>query len=219
MACRQGREFWLKIVFFIAGVFINSFGIVLITKSNLGTSQISSISYVASLTYDALDFGTATFLLNVAFLAVQIAILRAKTDLKIVMQLPVSFLLGYFININMTLLAEVDPHTMPTQLICLAIGCIVLAFGISVEVYPDIVKIPGEGIVSTISKEMHVDFGRVKVALDVALVAIALAFSLASFGEVRGIGIGTVVSALFVGRMVNGWSAEMYDRYDALLHR
>lgn len=38
-----------RLVWFSAGILINSFGIVLITKGALGTSQISSIPYVLSL--------------------------------------------------------------------------------------------------------------------------------------------------------------------------
>lgn len=72
----------IKVLFFIVGVFINSLGIVLITKSNMGTSQISSISYVVSLKFQQIDFGMATFLLNVVFLIVQMAILRKKIDIN-----------------------------------------------------------------------------------------------------------------------------------------
>ncbi len=46
-------------------------------------------------------------------------------------------------------------------------------------------------------------FGSCKVAFDVTLVAIALVLSLAFFRGIQGLGIGTVVSALLVGRIVN----------------
>lgn len=43
--------------FFILGLIINSFGVAFITKSTLGTSQISSIPYVLSLKFTNLSFG------------------------------------------------------------------------------------------------------------------------------------------------------------------
>ena len=46
-------------------------------------------------------------------------------------------------------------------------------------------------------------FGSVKIAFDVALVAISTAMSLVFFGELRGIGIGTLATALLVGRFCN----------------
>lgn len=186
----DNRKIFIKILFFVLGVFINSFAIVLITKGNLGTSQISSIPYVLSLIYENLTFGTATFILNVVFLLGQIFILKGKINIKILLQLPASFLLGYFINLNMVFLDFVNPDGFILKLICLLLGCVILAFGISIEVAPDIVKIPGEGIVFTISKEKNIKFGRVKVLFDIILVLIALVISFVSFHEIRGLGLG-----------------------------
>lgn len=42
--------------------------------------------------------------------------------------------------------------------IMLIFGCIILGLGISVEVVPDVVKIPGERIVYTICKEIGYNF-------------------------------------------------------------
>ena len=49
---------WIyRYVFFILGVAINSFGIAFVTKSAMGTSQISSIPYVFSLEFPSISFG------------------------------------------------------------------------------------------------------------------------------------------------------------------
>lgn len=69
-----------KVVMFIVGIFINALGIVLITKTNLGTVQISSIAYVVSLSYSSISFGMATFLLNVSFIIMQLIILKGKMN-------------------------------------------------------------------------------------------------------------------------------------------
>lgn len=103
----------------------------------------------------------------------------------------------------MNILDVINLTTFLSKVICLLIGCVILALGISVEIAPDIVKIPGEGIVFTISKEMDIRFGKVKVIFDLILVITALLISIVSFNGVKGIGIGTGVSALVVGKMVN----------------
>ena len=54
--------------FFILGLIINSFGVAFITKSALGTSQISSIPYVLSLKFTNLSFGQTTFIFNMLFI-------------------------------------------------------------------------------------------------------------------------------------------------------
>ena len=68
--------------FFILGLIINSFGVAFITKSALGTSQISSIPYVLSLKFTMLTFGQTTFLFNMIFIVMQIAILKKDFHLK-----------------------------------------------------------------------------------------------------------------------------------------
>ena len=61
---------------FLLGLAINSFGIALMTKSALGTSQISSIPYVLSLRFEHLSFGMTTFLINMIFVAGEIVLLE-----------------------------------------------------------------------------------------------------------------------------------------------
>lgn len=65
-----------RYLIFAVGIGINSFGIAFITKSNLGTSQISSIPYVLSLNFEKISFGMWTFLLNLLFIAMQIVLLK-----------------------------------------------------------------------------------------------------------------------------------------------
>ena len=63
---------WIyRYVFFILGVAINSFGIAFVTKSAMGTSQISSIPYVFSLEFPSISFGMWTFLSDLSECAVQ----------------------------------------------------------------------------------------------------------------------------------------------------
>ena len=89
------------------------------------------------------------------------------------------------------------------RLISLLVGCVILAVGISIEVAPDTLVVPGEGVVRAISQVSGKRFGTVKVYFDVTLIVIAVALSFLFFGKLNGIGVGTVVSALTVGKFVN----------------
>ena len=62
---------------------------------------------------------------------------------------------------------------------------------------------PGEGIVKAIAQVSRKKFGRVKVIFDVTLILTAACLSLLFFRHLNGLGIGTIISALFVGRIVN----------------
>lgn len=77
------------------------------------------------------------------------------------------------------------------------------AVGITIEVAPDTLVVPGEGIVRALSRVTGKPFGTMKVYFDVTLIVIAVVLSFLFFGKLNGIGIGTVISALTVGKFVN----------------
>ena len=89
-----------------------------------------------------------------------------------------------------------------------------LAFGISIEVAPKVLMVPGEGIVQAIAAVSGWRFGSVKVCFDATLVATALVLSLLFFHRLQGLGVGTILSALAVGRIVN-----LYNRRLPLISR
>ena len=78
-------------------------------------------------------------------------------------------------------------------------GCVFLGFGIALEVHPDVLILPGEGLVRAITRRFHLQFGRVKSTFDLTLVGLAALVSVLATGKVLGIREGTVVAALIVG--------------------
>lgn len=64
-----------RYVVFLVGLFVNSLGVSVITKADLGTSPISSIPYVLSLNYP-LTLGTFTVIFSLLLVFLQLLILR-----------------------------------------------------------------------------------------------------------------------------------------------
>ena len=67
---------------FMIGLFINSLGVSLITKANLGTSPISSIPYVLSLNFP-LTLGNFTILFSLILILFQFVLLNKKKRLRL----------------------------------------------------------------------------------------------------------------------------------------
>ena len=187
---------------FLLGVILNSMGIALITKAALGTSPISSLPYVLSFAFP-LTLGEFTFLVNMLFIAGQAVLLRRQFAPIQLLQIVVNVVFSVFIDWSMALFSWLQPHNIFLQLLSLIIGCGVLAFGISMEVAPDVLTVPGEGIVKAISWTTHRKFGSIKIVFDVTLVLTAAVLSLLFFHRLQGLGLGTIISALLVGRIVN----------------
>ena len=192
-----------RLVWFSAGILINSFGIVLITKGALGTSQISSIPYVLSLQVPSISFGMFSFIMNMVYIVLQALLLRKQFKPFQLLQIVVNVVFSASIDVFMAMLSFYAPQQLFTRVLSAIAGCIVLAFGISVEVAPDLIMVPGEGIVAAISKVSGRRFGSVKVAFDVTLILIAALLSWLFFGNIVGVGVGTLLSAVSVGQFVN----------------
>ena len=189
--------------FFILGLIINSFGVAFITKSALGASQISSIPYVLSLKFTNLSFGQTTFIFNMLFILIQLLILKKDFRPIQFLQIAANILFSSFIDVSMTLLTGLNPQTIPLRTLSLLVGCAILAVGISVEVAPDVIKVPGEGIVHAMARVSGMEFGKVKIRFDVTLIIIAIVLSFLFFQRLNGVGLGTIVSAILIGPMIS----------------
>ena len=194
-----------RYLFFLIGILINAFGVALITKAALGTSPISSVPYVLSLRF-APTLGAFTFVMNLIFIILQPVLLRRDYQPIQLLQIVVNIVFSWFIDVSMNLLGWLEPQNIAVELIVLLLGCAVLGFGISVEVAPDVLLVPGEGLVGALTAASGRRFGSVKVAFDVL---ISLALSLLFFHRLNGLGLGTVISALLVGRFVNLYNSRL----------
>jgi len=182
----------------VAGLFFMGLGVDLITKSNLGTSPIASVSYVLSLIFP-LTFGVTTFLVSFLFILIQILILKKDFPKEQYLQVLVGPLFGFFIDFGMKIFAFVNSNFYSDEIILLLLGCILLALGVRLEVVANVIINPGEGLVKTIANKTRKEFGTIKIIFDCTLVLTAVVISLFAFRTINGLGEGTIISAILVG--------------------
>ena len=193
------KEIFIRYVIFILGLFINSLGVALITKANLGTSPISSIPFTLSLSFTP-TIGQFTIFFSLLLILIQIVLERKKYQPIQLLQIPVSVAFGYFIDFSMDyIFFWVNPQNYIQAIIYLLIGCLILGFGVYMEVFANVVMLPGEGTVKSITKTFGTNFGTTKVAMDVSMSVIALIFSLIMTHQIQGVREGTIIAALLVG--------------------
>lgn len=70
-----------RYIVLIIGLFINSLGVAVITKATLGTSPISAIPYVLSLSYN-LSLGNFTIIFSLALILLQLLLLGKNFKLE-----------------------------------------------------------------------------------------------------------------------------------------
>lgn len=192
------KEQFKRYIIFLIGIYVNSFGISFITKADLGTSPISSVPYVLSLGFKP-TLGQFTIALSLLLILLQILILGKKFKKSSLLQIPVSVVFGYFIDWSMLLLSWVEPQLYIMKVVYLLIGCVILGFGVYLEVAADVVMLPGEAFVRAVNVRFRTDFGITKVCFDASMAVSALLISLGVFRVVTGVREGTVIAALTVG--------------------
>ena len=103
---------------------------------------------------------------------------------------------------------------LPQRFVFFALGVVINSFGVAlitkgalgtsaISSVPYVVVVPGEGVVRAIAQVTKIRVGTVKAAFDITLIVIAGVMSLICFHELRGVGVGTVISALLVGPIIN----------------
>lgn len=187
-----------RYLIFLVGLFVNSLGVSLITKANLGTSPISSIPYVLSLNFP-FTLGNFTIFFSIFLIVLQLIILRKNFKLEHILQIPVSIIFGYFIDLTMILLSGVNPEAYIMKIVYLLIGCLILGVGVYMEVLADVVMLPGESFVRAIVLTWKTNFGTTKICFDVSMSVIAAVLSFVFAGRLAGVREGTVIAALLVG--------------------
>lgn len=190
----------LRLLFLCLGLIIMAFGVAFSIKAGLGTSPISSVPYVTS-EISGLSVGTTTIIMNFIFVLIQIAILRRQYDWFQVLQFPAAILFGSTIDLAEWIIAPLPCTNYLMAWVYCALGIVLIALGVSVEVMANLVTTAGEGIVLAICKVTPVKFGNMKMFFDVTLVCIAIVLSLLFLGHLSGVREGTIAAAILVGQI------------------
>lgn len=186
---------------FIVGLFIMAAGVVLSVKADLGVSPISCVPYIYSLTFP-LTLGQTTIILNILLIFLQMLLLRKRYKMFQLVQFPVVFLFGFFIDLIMKYAAWVTPVTYFEQAFLCLLSCVILGIGVFFEVKAALTYLPGEGLAMALTQTFGVEFGKTKIGTDSSLVVLGVISSLFFLGALEGIREGTVVAAVLVGYIV-----------------
>lgn len=192
-----------RYVLFILGLFFAAIGVAFTKHGELGVSPISSVANVLSCKFSALSLGTWLIIWNCILIVGQIVVLRKNFQLIQLLQVPLSFLFGWFTDLGMWMVADIPIPNYIIRMLMVLIGIIILGFGVALSVTANVILNSGEAFVKAISDTWHKDFGNVKVAFDVTCVILAVVLSLIFFDfSIVGTREGTIISALLTGFVV-----------------
>ena len=188
------RLWTLRVVLMFVGLSIAHLGVTLFLQSNLGSDPFNVliqglfrfIPWPAFMTHGYVHV-TVCFLIIVALLIVDRSYVQIGTLLCMALGGPIidvfTLLLGGVINSN---------SPMALRLISLVLGCVILAFGMTIVIKSQAGTGPNDLVAVVISDKCKWKFGIVRIVVDVCF---------AGIGFLLGgtLGLGTVVCAFLVG--------------------
>lgn len=202
---------WIRryIIFFLGLVFV-ALGISFTTKAMLGTSPISSIPYSLSLVLPQLSLGNWTILFNSLLVLLQWILLKKDAKkIELLLQLVFTFIFGYIIDLAMFCISSLNPIHYISKVVVMCFGCIILAFGVYLEVLGNVVMLPGDAFARVVAQITKKEFGTIRMISDITMVIIATIICLAGLHSLVGVREGTVFAALTIGNIVKFYTHHL----------
>lgn len=197
------EELVKRYILFIISLFFAALGVAFTKRGELGVSPISSVANVLSYKFEFFSLGSWLIIWNCVLIVGQVLILRRQFQPIQLLQVPLSFLFGWFTDFGMWITSFITADIYWVRLALVFIGVIILGFGISLSVIANVIMNSGEAFVKAISDKVHREFGNVKIAFDIICVVLSVVLSLAFFDfTIVGAREGTVISALLTGVVI-----------------
>lgn len=195
------RRFLCRLLCYIAGLFLIALGSCVAINSGLGISPVSSLPYVISLV-SGLPLSGCVIAVFCVYVLLQILILRREFRVIQLIQLAFSALFGYFVDLAMVMVADFSIPTYAGKLLMLVISMVLIALGVLLYIGMDLIPMAMEGLSLAVTKRFGIPFQNTKIMIDCMVVGSAVAISLICTHRLVGVREGTILSAIFVGKLI-----------------
>ena len=194
----------------VIAVVVNSFGVVLMLYSGAGISSISSVPFAFSEVLPALTLGTWTYLFQAA-LVFSLMMIRRRFVLSYLLSFAVGFAFGEMLDVH-----ELWINILPTGpawcVLYFIVSYLLISLGISLSNRCGLPIVPTDLFPRELERITGISYPRIKIAFDAICLAVTLGMTFFFLGHIEGIGIGTVLAALTMGKTI-GVIGEWLDRH------
>ena len=209
---KQTLRLWtVRVIELLIGLTIAHLGVTLFLQADLGSDPFNVLiqglfrflPWPAFMTHGNVHVGVS-FLIILALLIVDKSYVRIGTLLCMILGGPI-------IDLFTVVLAPVihNESAMVLRLLALVLGCVILAFGMTIVIKSRAGTGPNDLVAVVISDKAKKKFGTVRIIVDVS-------FALAGFLLGGTVGLGTIVCACLVGptaQIFMPWSEKICDRF------
>lgn len=196
MKRRSLREMAVRVVLLLVGLWIAHLGVTLFLQTNLGSDPFNV--FVQGLfraipwpEWAGMTHGRVHLLVSLLIMVVLLVVDRSYVGIGTVLCMALG---GPIIDVYTLWLAPFLNETLPlaVRVPMLAVGCIILAFGMTIVIRSQAGTGPNDLVAVVLSDKSGKPFGPVRIGVD-------LTFALVGFALGGVVGIGTIICAFLVG--------------------
>ena len=186
-------------IFYIFGMLILALGLTLNAKTLLGLAPVASLPYTVAILLD-MNFGNIVFVSYLIFVGVELLIAPKGGRALILLQIPISLIFTRLMN-GFDALLNVQVASAAVNILLLLTAVVLIGIGAALTMSLKLVPNPVDGIVLALTEYFHKDIGLVKNAFDFSNAFIAFLLGWISGSSFLGVGVGTLICAVGVGRV------------------
>lgn len=205
-----------EIIYFLAIIFL-SFAVAVLTEADLGISMIVAPAYLLSAKTQVLSFGQAEYVIQAVIFIIFCLVMR-KFKLVYLSSFLTCLIYGAVLDL-WRLIPAFNPAVTPPEsielwlrIVMFVCGAVITSFSVALffktYFYPQVYDFFVKGV----SAKFKINRALFKTIFDLSCLALALIFTFAFFGGIRGIGWGTAIMALFNGSLI-GLFGKLIDRF------
>ena len=190
-------------------VLINSLGVVLMLYSGSGISAISSVPYAFSEVFNKISLGTWTYIFQ-GLLVLSLMVMRKK--------FVAPYLFSEMLDVH-EMWINVLPTAIGYRVIYFIISYLLLCIGIALSNRCGLPIIPTDLFPRELAGITKVKYSRIKIGYDVTCLTITALMTLIILGHLDGLGIGTILAAFTMGKVIGmiGDKMDQHVRFESFM--
>lgn len=194
---RSWKELLMRVLILLVGLTIAHLGVTLFLLADLGADpfnvMVQGIYRTLSrfVDWNGLTHGNTHIVICFAIILILLLVDRTYIKIGTILCMICG---GPIIDFFTWLLAPLfsEKHALMVNIAVLVLGCVILAYGMTVVIKSDAGTGPNDLVAVVLSDKLHRKFGIVRIVVDVSFVAVGFVLG-------GSVGIGTVICACLVG--------------------
>ena len=191
-------------------VLINSLGVVLMLYSGSGISAISSVPYAFSEVFNKISLGTWTYIFQ-GLLVLSLMIMRKKFVAPYLFSFVVGFAFSEMLDVH-EMWIGVLPTAIGYRVLYFIISYLLLCIGIAFSNRCGLPIIPTDLFPRELAQITGISYPKIKISYDVICLLTTAILTFLFLGQIRGLGIGTIMAAFTMGKSI-GMIGNILDRH------